>query len=335
MKKILILFCGGTIIMRKSGGSLMVDKTEDAINNLLKLEPRIKNLAELEVEYIGNIDSTNMKPEYWDKISEVIYKRYDDYDGFVITHGTDTMAYTSSALSFSLQGLGKPVVLTGAQIPGNRIESDARRNFINAVKLATMDISGVMVVFDEEIILGSRATKISESKLEAFETINHDLLGEIRVDINLNINRSKRHNKKIKLAKGFESNIGVIHLVPGMLASFLDKAIFSSKIKGLILLGYGTGNIGYEYLDVLKKAKQKKIPVIIDTQCLEGVTMMKAYDVGRQALKAGVIEAYDMTIETVATKLMWALKRAPYSQIKKIMHTNYSGEIDKQRKFIQ
>jgi len=332
MKKILILLCGGTIIMQRSvDGALVVHEKEDAINSLLNLEPRLKEVAQLDVHYVDNIDSTNIKPEHWNKMADVIYKNYDKYDGFVITHGTDTMAYTSSALSYVLQNLGKPVIITGSQIPGGEIETDARRNFINAVRVAIMDISGVMIVFDEEIILGSRASKVSESKLDSFETMNWDLLGEIRVDIRLSEERRPRHNGKLKLQKGFETNIAVATMFPGLPARSLDK-ILESGIKGLVMLAYGTGNISYEYLDLMKKAKKKKIPVVVDTQCLEGATLMHVYDVGKQALDAGVIQAYDMSMETVITKLMWALKRASYGKIKKIMHTNYAGEINKEGK---
>lgn len=328
MKKVLVLFCGGTIIMVASKeGSLVVEEKEKAVQSLLNLEPRISEIAQIDVEYIDNIDSTNITSKHWDRISQVIADKYDDYDGFVITHGTDTMAYTSSALSWTLQKLGKPVVLTGAQIPGNKIETDARRNFVNAVRLATMDVSGVMVVFDEEIILGTRASKVSESKLDAYETINWDDLGEIRIDIRLSDEHKPRHNRPLNLQKGFEDNIAVVTLFPQMTPKTLH-AIINTGIKGLILRGYGSGNISYAYLDVLKELHRKKIPVVVNTQCLEGSTLMHLYDVGKQALKAGVIQAHDMSIETTITKLMWALKRAPYESIKEIMNHNYVGEIN-------
>lgn len=327
-KKVLVLFCGGTIIMVESKeGSLVVAEKKKAIESLISLEPKISEIGDIDVEYIDNIDSTNITSKHWDKISQVIADRYDNYDGFVITHGTDTMAYTSSALSWTLQNLGKPVVLTGAQIPGNKIETDARRNFVNAVRLATMDISGVMVVFDEEIILGARASKVSESKLDAYETINWDDLGEIRIDIRLSDEHKPRHNRPINLQKGFEDRIAVITLFPQMKPKTLH-AIIKTGIKGLILRGYGSGNISYAYLDVLIELKKKKIPVVVNTQCLEGATLMHLYDVGKQALKAGVIQAHDMSIESTITKLMWAVKHAPYGSIKDIMYTNYTGEIN-------
>src|SRR3989344_5648892 len=328
MKKVLVLFCGGTIIMQESKeGALVVAEKKKAIASLLELEPRMREIAKLEVEYIDNIDSTNITAAHWDKIAEVIDKNYDKYDGFVITHGTDTMAYTSSALSWVLQDLGKPVVVTGSQIPGNQIETDARRNFVNAVRLAIMDVAGVMLVFDEEVILGPRASKVSESKLDAFETINWDDLGEIRIDIRLSDEHRKRHSRNLSLKTGFEDNIAVVSLFPQMVPTTLH-AILDTGIKGLILRGYGSGNISYEYLSVLEECKKRKIPVVVTTQCLEGATLMHLYDVGKQALKAGVIQSHDMSLECVVTKLMWAIKHAPYDTVKEIMHTNYVGEIN-------
>lgn len=326
--KVLVLFCGGTIIMQASeDGALVVAKKKKAIESLLSLEPRIKEIANIDVLYIDNIDSTNITSKHWDNIGEAITKNYDKFDGFVITHGTDTMAYTASALSWILQDLGKPVVLTGSQIPGNEIETDARRNFVNAVRLAAMDASGVFIVFDEEIILGARASKVSESKLDAFETINWDDLGEIRIDIRLSDEHKKRHSRNLTLKKGFEDNIAVVSLFPQMVPTTLH-AILDTGIKGLILRGYGSGNISYEYLQVLKECKKRKIPVVVTTQCLEGATLMHLYDVGKQALQQGVIQAHDMSLECVVTKLMWAIKHTSYSTIKEIMHTNYVGEIN-------
>jgi len=326
--KVLILFCGGTIIMKKNkDGALAVPPKEEAIQSLMTLEPRLGDIANIEVLYIDNIDSANITSKHWDKIGKAIYQNYNKYDGFVITHGTDTMAYSASALTWILQDLGKPVVITGAQIPGNEIETDARRNFVNAVRLATMDISGVMIVFDEEIILGARASKVSESKLDAFETINWDDLGEIRIDIRLSEEHKKRHKRNVVLKQGFQDNIAVVSLFPQMVPTTLH-AILKTGIKGLVLRGYGSGNISYEYLSVLKECKKRKIPVVVHTQCLEGATLMHLYDVGKQALDAGVIQAHDMSLECVTTKLMWALKHAPYKSIKEIMHTNFVGEIN-------
>lgn len=312
-------------------GALVVNKKEKAIKSLLNLEPRLKELAKLDVYYVDNIDSTNMNPKHWDRMTSIIAENYDKYDGFVITHGTDTMAYTASALSFSLQDIGKPVVLTGAQVPAAKIETDGRRNFINAVTVATMDIAGTMIVFDEEIILGSRASKVSESKLDAFETINWDLLGEIRIDIRLSDEHKPRHNRPLNIINGFEPNVIAINMTPGVSVKTL-MTILDTGMKGIVLSGYGPGNIAYDYLEIIKKAKEKKIPVVVTTQCLEGATSMHLYDVGKQALDLGAIQTYDMCLECITTKLMWALKHFPYKKIKEVMHTNYVGEINKEGK---
>ena len=163
MKKhnILILFCGGTIIMQESqNGSLVTLDKEKALETLFNLEPKIKDLANFDISFISNIDSTNIEPKYWDKMASIIFENYNNYDGFIIIQGTDTMAYTSSALSFALKNLGKPVVLTGSQIPGNKIETDARRNLVNAVRVALMNIAEVLIVFGDKIILGSNASKV-------------------------------------------------------------------------------------------------------------------------------------------------------------------------------
>lgn len=298
-----------------------------AIKKLMAIEPRIHEIADISIEYIDNIDSTNITAKHWDRMATVIAKNYEKYDGFVLTHGTNTMAYTSSALSFALQNLGKPVVLTGAQIPGDQIETDARRNFVNAVRLATMDIAGVYVVFDEEIMLGGRASKVSESKLDAFETINWDDMGEIRLDIRLSDEAKKRHDRPINLQTGFDDNITVITLFPQMNPKTLKTALHEG-VSGVILRGYGAGGISYAYLEILEDLKKRKVPVVVSTQCMEGSTLMHMDDVGTKALKAGAIQAHDMSIECTVVKLMWALKRGPYESIKEIIHHNYTGEIN-------
>ncbi|MBN2009150.1 asparaginase [candidate division KSB1 bacterium] len=327
--KLLILFCGGTLVMEQDrDGVLVAPPHERAVRNLLTIEPKLSQVAELAVTYIDNIDSTNINPSHWDKIARTISEEYNKYDGFIITHGTDTMAYTSSALSFALQNIGKPVILTGSQIPGSKIETDARRNLINAVRVATHDIAGVMIVFYERIIWGTRASKVSESKLNAFQSLNWDLLGEIRIDIRFSDNHFRRHDGKLNLQTGYEQNIAVATFVPGTPTRVLLQ-LLESGIKGLVLRGYGSGNVGYEYLDVLREAGKQNIPVVVNTQCMEGATLMHLYDVGKKALDLGVIQGFDMGIETCVTKLMWALKHADgVDAVREIMHTNYCNEIN-------
>lgn len=327
-KKILLLFCGGTIVMEKNReGVLAPPDKERALRSLLELEPKIDQIAVVDLIFIANIDSTNIIPEHWDNMADIINEHYDHYDGFVLTHGTDTMAYSASALSFALCNLGKPVVFTGSQIPGNLLESDARRNLINAVKVAIMDIAAVLIVFDEKIILGVRASKVSHTELNAFASINHTPLGYIGIEICLKEKVNKRHEKHLVLEKGFDGKIAVISLVPGMPITVLEELLICN-LHGIILVAYGSGNIPENYLPFLKQAQEKKMPVVIRTQCLEGSTNMKVYETGKKALQYNVIEVYDMNLETTITKLMWALKRGvPYEGIRGIMQKNYTGEI--------
>lgn len=310
-------------------GSLVVNDKDAAIDLLLNMEPKIHEIAEIDVHFIDNIDSSNMSPEIWDNLGRVISTEYGKFDGFVVTHGTDTMAYTASALSFVLGDLGKPVVLTGAQIPGSRIETDARRNFVNAVRVATLDRAGVMLVFDGDIILGARSHKISESKLDAFGPINWGLHGEVRIDIRFSDSAKPRHDEPLQFRPGFVSNIGVYTLFPGFPPSELVHHINRKGVKAIILNAYGSGNISYIYLDAIKLAISQGIAVIVTTQCLEGATLMHLYDVGRQALDIGAIQAYDMSKECTITKVMWALHRSSsVDELRVILHRNYCGEIN-------
>ncbi len=214
-------------------GALVVAEKDKALELILCLEPRLKELADFDINYIINIDSTNIEPKHWDQMADVIAENYNKYDGFLIVHGTDTMAYTSSALSFVLQNIGKPVVITGAQIPGSKIETDARSNLVNAARVATLDTSGVMIAFGDRIIQGTHASKISATKLNAFDSLNQKPLGEIRTDIRFSGDNKKRHGGKLEIKKGFESNIAVINMFPGFHVDSLG-GILESGIKGVI-----------------------------------------------------------------------------------------------------
>ncbi len=327
--KICIFFCGGTMVMVPNAqGVLVPPSKENALHSVLSLEPRLHGLADIDLEFIANIDSSDMTPDIWDRLVTSIAKSYSHYDGFVVLHGTDTMAYTASAVSFALRNLGKPVVFTGAQIPGHQLESDARRNLVNAVRLACMDVAGVMLVMGEKILLGVRSSKISHSKLNAFASFNWPKLGEVGRQIQILREVQHKQGQDLRLEEGFVSEIAVLSLAPGMPASVLDH-LLSQGVKGIVINAYGTGNIPQIYLPSLERARDKNIPIVIRTQCPEGSTQMSVYATGKQALECGAIEAFDMSLESTITKLMWALKRAKtIEEIKTIMHHNYAGEIN-------
>lgn len=297
-------------------------------DQFFKLEPRIIEIANIDVHIIDNIDSTNMTHVQWEKFVDEIQKEYDNYDGFLITQGTNTLAYASSALSFALQGIGKPVVITGAQIPAEVISTDGRNNLVNALRVATMDLGGVFVVFGSKLILGCRAKKVSESDLDAFKTFNDSDFGEINIGLKINKDGYKSHTKKFKAKNGFEDNVVCLTLIPGLNGDYL-KAFIDQGVKGLILRAYGSGDIPYDILPALVYAKEKKIPVIVTTQCPGGATVMGINDAGFRALHTGVIQAFDMSMEAMSTKLMWLLKQGvKYEGLLEKMQENMIGEVD-------
>lgn len=299
-------------------------------DQLLKLEPRFSQICDVDIEFIDNIDSTNMTSEQWTKLADTIKNNYDKYDGFVITMGTNTMAYCSAALSFALQNIGKPVVLTGAQIPAESLSTDARNNFINALRLSTLDLAGVFIVFGSKIIRGCRAKKVSESELDAFRTFNQKDFGEIGVGTVFNF-KQPRHNNPLKVQSRFIEEIVCLTLIPGLQAEIL-KNLIEAGTKGFILRAYGSGDIPYNFEESLLYAKKNKIPVVVTTQCPGGATVMGINDVGLKALQTGVIQAFDMCMEAMSTKLMWLLgQNTPYEKIKKLMETNFIGEVDSSR----
>lgn len=329
MSKTLLLFCGGTISMHKNDQTKALDVSH-GYDQLLKLEPRFSQICDVDIEFIDNIDSTNMTSVQWTRIADTIGENYDRYDGFVVTMGTNTMAYCAAALSFALQNIGKPVVLTGAQIPAESLSTDARNNFINALRLSTQDIAGVFVVFGSKIIRGCRAKKVSESELDAFRTFNQKDFGEIGVGTILNF-KQPRHKEPFQVQSKFVEQIVCLTLIPGLRAEFIRQMI-DSGARGFILRAYGSGDIPYDFEGALLYAKEKKVPIVVTTQCPGGATVMGINDVGLKALQTGVIQAFDMCMEAMSTKLMWLLGQdTPYEEIKKLMETNFIGEVDSSR----
>jgi L-asparaginase len=327
--KILMLFTGGTIAMVKNAlGVLSPAKTPQ---ELLSIAPNLSDFFQIDIEIIDNIDSTNIQSFHWKNISNVIIEKYNDYDGFVVTHGTDTMAYTASALSFALQDLGKPVILTGAQLPPDHMSSDARNNLINAFRVASMDLAEVVIVFDHEILRGNRATKQSETDFDAFWSPIYPVIGKMITEIDL-YGEYKRRNESLKpiLKNNFVDDIFVITMVPGFNPSHMDLLI-QNGVKGFVIDGFGAGNVPNKFksvIEYIKLAKDKNIPVVIASQCIGGTARMLNYEVGADAIEAGAISAADMTLEASTTKLMWCLGQTEsYSKIKEIMESSVMGEL--------
>ncbi|MFA5842440.1 MAG: asparaginase [Candidatus Gracilibacteria bacterium] len=321
-----VLFAGGTIGMVKNPhtGALEPVTNPDAIFRLI---PEIQKEMHLEFEWVMNMDSTNMKPENWATLATCIHDQYDKYDGFVIAHGTDTMAYTASALSFALQKLSKPVILTGALIPLSELGSDGRNNLIYACEVATYDLAEVAIVFGSKILRGNRTTKSREALFNVFKSYNYPLLGEIKHPAVLNSWRKKRRKRILEFRPQFNNKVAMITVFPGFEPDCLSR-ILQAGIEGIVLRGFGPGNIPHNLMPILKREIAKGIPIVVSTQMEHGSTNLRSYEVGYQALKAGVIEAKDMTTEACLTKLMWCLGHTHnMGKIKTMMATDFAGEI--------
>lgn len=337
-RKILLLLTGGTITMKEENG---VFKPAHDIQDIIATFPRMKDIADISAHQICDIDSSNMSPRLWKDIAQTIEKNYQQYDGFVITHGTDTLAYTASALSFALRNLHKPVILTGAQKPISELGSDSPFNIFNSFQVAVhQKVKEVAIVFDTKIIRGNRSAKRSAKKIDAFWSPQFPLLGEIGIDIKYlsSIVHRQEANQTLDIQSGqtlelqanFDPNIISISLVPGFIPTILEQIIQQRMYRGIILHGFGAGNIPTDETVVpwIEKATQAGIPVILISPCPSGTTYLELYETGRRALDAGVISAKDMTQEATAVKLMWVLAQTnDMSCIRKLMQTNIAGEI--------
>ncbi len=328
--KILLIFTGGTIVQvyDKKLGALRPAKNP---RDILQIAPELQDLFTIDYKFIANLDSSNIQPHHWTTIAEAVYKNYQQYDGFVITHGTDTMSYTASALSFALTNLGKPVVLTGAHLYPDAPGSDAKNNLINAFHVASMNLAEVVIVFGSWILRGNRSAKKDEGSLETFWSPIFPELGRIRMDIELWKFSPKRNPNKIPILQaGFEDHIMVFTTFPGLCPEFLD-AIIERNAKGIIIRGFGPGNLPItdnSLITSIKACTKKNIPVVISSQTAMGLTKISLYETGVAAQKLGVIPSEDMTIEATITKFMWVLNQTTDKEkITALMHKNIAGEI--------
>ncbi|WBW97094.1 asparaginase [Oceanirhabdus sp. W0125-5] len=330
MKKILLIATGGTIACSDEGNGLTPRYN---IDDLLERVPGIKDLCHITGKHIFNIDSSNMNPKFWIHIAKTIYDNYKDYDGFVITHGTDTMAYTSSALTYMLQNINKPVVITGAQFSIEEFGTDARQNLVDAIRFSLEDVSGVFVAFDGKIINGTRAMKVKTKSLDAFKSVNYPYVANVKYG---KIYYNEDIHQKIKLKSDkeliFESSLCtdvlVIKLFPGIDPKIFD--FIKKEYKGVIIESFGIGGIPFENFDITSKVKELTdagVAVVVTTQCLEEGVDLNIYEVGKELAKTKIIYANDMNTEAIVAKLMWALgKSENIDEVKKLIETPVMGD---------
>lgn len=307
MKKILMIATGGTIASR-SGEDGLAPELDSA--GLLSFVPEIREFCEADALQLFNIDSTNVTPDHWVKIVGAIKENYDKYDGFVICHGTDTMAYTAAVLSYMVQHSPKPIVLTGSQKPIDKEDTDARINLRDSFLYAASDrASDVVIVFQGKVIAGTRAKKIRTKSFNAFDSVDFPELARIRDGkIIFYIVAPKREAPEFYLK--LNRRVGLISLTPGMESELLDVCFRIND--GIVLSGYGTGGIPegdyYGFYDVIEKWRNKGKTLVVTTQVQSEGSDMSIYRVGRGLKKRfSLLESYDMTYESILTKLMWIL----------------------------
>ena len=305
-KKILMIGTGGTIASELGENGLVPELTSE---QLLRYIPDISKICQVDCVQLFSLDSTNIMPEHWVQVAQTIRLHYEDYAGFVISHGTDTMAYTAAALSYLVQGSPKPIVLTGAQKPIGFETTDSKQNLRDAFAVAASDMSGVMLVFNGKVILGTRARKTRSKSFEAFSSINYPVLGMMQ-DGRLTRYISPEHGDAPRFYDRVNSRVALLKLIPGL--SCDAAAYLLERHDALIIESFGVGGLpAYEAGDYYKTVKAGldagKI-VVMTTQVENEGSDLSVYHVGTAIKRTlPVLEGYDMTTEAVTAKLMWIL----------------------------
>jgi L-asparaginase len=329
MKKLLLISTGGTIASTVAEEGLAPSISPKEMLGYLN---DISGLCIIDTHELINIDSTNIQPEHWLEISTFIEKKYDEYDGFIVTHGTDTMAYTSAALSYLIQNINKPIIITGSQKPINVDTTDARKNLKDAITYALCDdVSGIYIVFDGKAILGTRARKTKTKSFDAFESINYPVSAFIDGHrVARYVNQEKTARKPVFYNVIYPS-VFLLKLAPGMQPDVLDY--IGEKYEGIVIESYGAGGLPFEdrrnFLQKMESLTSAGKIIVIASQVMSEGSDMALYEVGMKTLKNyKVIESLDMTLESVLTKLMWIMGQTKdFDKVKELFYTRISNDI--------
>ena len=334
---ILLIYTGGTIGMVEDSETGVLSPFD--FKHLTKQIPEIKRFK-FQIDSISFdpvIDSSNMEPAVWVQLAEIIEKNYEKYDGFVVLHGSDTMSYTASALSFMFENLSKPVILTGSQLPLGMIRTDGKENVITALEIAAAKKDGKAVVpevciyFEYQLYRGNRTHKFNAEHFEAFRSVNYPELARAGVEIKYNYAAiSKPTEQELRIFTNFDTNIAILKIFPGINLNTVSAVFNAPGVKAVIIETYGSGNAPSEkwFIDEIKKTIDRGIIVLNVTQCRGGAVQMGIYETGISLEKAGVLSGHDITIEAAVTKLMYLLGGGySFDKIKKYIEKPLRGEM--------
>lgn len=337
--KILMIYTGGTIGMVENLETGALEPLDSAY-----LESNVPELNALsaEIEIISFeplIDSSAITPDVWVHLAEIIYERYAEFDGFVVLHGTDTMAYTASALSFMFENLSKPIIFTGSQLPIGRLRTDGKENLITAIEMAIhrtpegkASVPEVCIFFENYLMRGNRTSKISADQFHAFDSFNYPQLAYAGVSIKYSESLILRpeEGSEVKVYPVYDPNVLVLKLIPGLTQEVVETILGLPSLKGLVLETFGSGNAPMTpwFLDALGRAIDRGVVIVNITQCLTGYVDMQRYQTGQRLSDLGIINGYDATTEAASTKLMCLLGRGlSTEEVKELMAKPLSGEV--------
>ncbi|UPA22993.1 asparaginase [Candidatus Peribacteria bacterium] len=324
--KIAVLYVGGSIGMIRNQKTGRME-TLESLAEIHRFLPELQREVALQFFSVSNIGSSEVTSTEWVEIADLIKKHYDEFEGFVVIHGTNTMSYTAAALSFAFQNLSKPIILTGALMPIDDLASDGRLNLIFAIRAAQLDIAEVCIVLGPTILRGCRSVKVEQSILQTFESPHFPALGNFGTSVHLEPWRTVRRKRTLDAKIGFDTNVLSLTLHPGIPAAQFD-ALLSAKPHGIIIRSYGQGMLSEELFPWLREVTKQGIPVVIASQMLRGRIDMHLYDKQLFLEEIGVISGNDMTYECAVVKLMWALAQTrKIEKVKSILEKDLVGEL--------